>query len=201
MAKKTSLRNKQTLTTPQPTPGQHAEALNHITQTSAPDSWQRSHQRARHAQRKLLQKTRKTDSTRPTTAPVATTAINTPSSKGSPTQRLGQHFEQQAAQFLRQQGYQILAQQLRYPYGEIDLVAWSDPYLVLVEVRHRARTDYGGALGSISTQKKQRLRRAALHTYQEYQKAMRRRDLLLRLDVIAFEGQQLHWLPNAITYE
>ncbi|HLR29404.1 MAG TPA: YraN family protein [Paenalcaligenes sp.] len=201
MAKKTSLRNKQNPTTPQSTSNQQSNAINRRPQTSTSVSWQRSHQRARHAQEKLLQKARKTSWARPATAIAAATAIKNTQSKGSPTQRLGQHFEEQAAQFLRQQGYQILAQQLRYPYGEIDLVAWSDPYLVLVEVRHRARTDYGGALGSISTQKKQRLRRAALHTYQEYQKAMQRRDLLLRMDVIAFEGQQLHWLPNAIIYE
>lgn len=201
MAKKTSLRNDQNPTPSQTTSSQQSSAINHRAQASTSNSWQRSHQRARRAQQKLLQKARKTVWARPITTPSTITAAKNSPSKGSPTQRLGQHFEEQAAQFLRQQGYQILAQQLRYSYGEIDLVAWSDPYLILVEVRHRSRTYYGGALGSISTQKKQRLRRAALHTYQEYQKAMRRRDLLLRFDVIAFEGQQLHWLPNAIIYE
>ncbi|HLS17119.1 MAG TPA: YraN family protein [Paenalcaligenes sp.] len=160
--------------------------------------WRYSHLRAQQAQIKQLQSLRKRQR-----QPLARVNTRAPADapKGSPTQRVGQHFEQRAAQFLRRQGYQILTQQLRYPYGEIDLVAWADPYLVLVEVRHRACAHYGGALSSINGQKRQRLRRAALHTYQAYQKALRRRDLLLRLDVIAFEGQRLHWLPNAISYE
>src|SRR5690625_710602 len=120
--------------------------------------------------------------------------------KGSPTQQIGYYYEKQAALFLQYQGYLILDSQLHYPYGEIDLVAWKKPYLVCVEVRYRASQRYGGALYSISPSKQQRLKRAALHTYQAYQQKWPKRDFFLRLDVIAFEAQQLQWVANAISY-
>jgi len=158
--------------------------------------WQHSHQRAQQAQQKML---------RIRARPSAHKKINKPGtptpSGGSPTQRLGKYYEQRAAQFLRRQGYQILHQQRHYRYGEIDLIAWSEPYLVLVEVRHRKHTSHGGARGSIGHRKKQRLQRAARRAYQEYQKVLQRKDFLLRVDVIAFEGQRLHWIPNALSYE
>src|SRR5690625_6400798 len=107
MAKKTPLKNKHHPTAAQPTDY----------------GWRYSHLRAQQAQIKQLQSLRKRQR-----QPLARVNTRAPADapKGSPTQRVGQHFEQRAAQFLRRQGYQILTQQLRYPYGEIDLVAWAE---------------------------------------------------------------------------
>lgn len=155
--------------------------------------WQYSYCYAHHAQQQLLR--RPSFRSRSPLSPAHTPGA------GSPTQQLGKYYEQRAAQLLRQRGYQILHHQRLYRHAEIDLIAWLDPYLVLVEVRYRKHNRYGGALGSINHRKKHRLYRAARYAYQEYQKLLPHKDFLLRLDIIAFEGQQVHWIPNAITYE
>ncbi|MBD3279106.1 MAG: YraN family protein [Candidatus Pacebacteria bacterium] len=59
--------------------------------------------------------------------------------------RLGRAGEQQAADYLTQKGYQVLATNFRFKKGELDLVAW-DPELqelVFVEVKTRETNFYG----------------------------------------------------------
>jgi putative endonuclease len=71
----------------------------------------------------------------------------------------GWDAEAEAAAYLRTQGYDILAQRLRTPAGEIDLVARLGDTLVIVEVKARPTTDAG--LTAISKRQRQRLTGAA----------------------------------------
>ncbi len=48
---------------------------------------------------------------------------------------LGQRSERAAARFLRRLGYKLIAANVRYPVGEIDLLALDGAVLVVVEVR------------------------------------------------------------------
>ena len=57
--------------------------------------------------------------------------------------QLGKWGEQEAAVFLQRKGYQIVAQNHRTPYGEIDLVAEDAGGLIFVEVKTRRSTEYG----------------------------------------------------------
>ncbi|MCC6580214.1 MAG: YraN family protein, partial [Phycisphaeraceae bacterium] len=50
----------------------------------------------------------------------------------------GQRGEQLAAQYLRRQGYRILARNLRFRFGEIDLLAMAPDGLTVVVVEVKA---------------------------------------------------------------
>jgi putative endonuclease len=54
---------------------------------------------------------------------------------------LGQKGEDKAASYLLDQGYRLAARNYRYDRKEIDIIAWDDEELVIVEVRTRA-TEY-----------------------------------------------------------
>ncbi len=58
-------------------------------------------------------------------------------------ERRGRRAEWVAAWFLRLKGYRILAQRVRTPAGEVDLVASRRGTLVFVEVKARATLDSG----------------------------------------------------------
>lgn len=47
----------------------------------------------------------------------------------------GREFEERATKFLKKQGYKILARNVRYPFGELDIVAMKGKTLVFVEVK------------------------------------------------------------------
>jgi len=79
-------------------------------------------------------------------------------------QRIGDDAERLAAIRLEALGWRILARNLRVSRAEIDLLAIdpSDPpTLVVVEVRHRSRRDFGLAEETVDYRKRAMLRRAA----------------------------------------
>lgn len=76
-------------------------------------------------------------------------------------QRQGSRGERLACDYLRRQGYTILATNVRYPVGELDVVAREDTVLCFVEVRSSASTQFGHPVESITPAKQRRLIRAA----------------------------------------
>lgn len=84
-----------------------------------------------------------------------------PSKRPSPRQGTGRLGEQLALDALRARGYQIEATNVRYPVGEIDIIARDGLTLCFVEVRSASSMEYGGPLASITGRKRQRLIRAA----------------------------------------
>jgi putative endonuclease len=82
----------------------------------------------------------------------------------TPAQRLGDAAETFAADRLIAEGWEILARQLRVGRAEIDLIT-VDPgpprSLVFVEVRWRARRDFGLAEETVGHAKRARLHAAA----------------------------------------
>ncbi len=81
--------------------------------------------------------------------------------KRSPTQRSGDAAEARVLEFLAGQGLLPVARNVSSKLGEIDLIMRDRDELVFVEVRARARADYGGAAASVGWAKQQRLRREA----------------------------------------
>lgn len=77
------------------------------------------------------------------------------------TQTIGKQGENLAAQFLEQQGFQILERNYTYQHAEIDLIARRDDLLVFVEVRLRTNIRFGFPEQTINKKKIQSLRRAA----------------------------------------
>lgn len=112
-------------------------------------------------------------------------------------QTKGQQGERLAAEFLERQGLRIAAHNFRCPLGEIDLVAWDQQTVVIVEVRSRHSKDFGLAQESISIGKQQRLTRLA----QWYLKQNRLEDRPARFDVVAIDWSggeaRITWVPNA----
>ena len=113
----------------------------------------------------------------------------------SPAQRVGSLAESRALDYLRAQGLELLAANVRLRCGEIDLVMADRGQCVFVEVRQRASMRYGGAAASIDARKQARVRAAAQVWLQ--QRCAGRPWPALRFDVVAIEGSRLRWLPGA----
>ncbi len=85
----------------------------------------------------------------------------------APAQR-GPAAEVYAAQCLTSQGLRVLGRNLRFPFGEIDILARDGGTLVFVEVRWRRSRQFGGPAASVTPAKRRRLHRAAQAVLQRY---------------------------------
>lgn len=81
--------------------------------------------------------------------------------KQAQRQALAQQAERAVERYLLEQGYQIVARNLRQGPLEIDLVARKADLIAVVEVRYRGPRSYTNAFGSILPRKRELLRRAA----------------------------------------
>ncbi len=103
--------------------------------------------------------------------------------------------EDLVAAYLTLIGWSIEARNVRVAGVEVDLVARDDRTTVLIEVKYRTRSDYGGPDGAVDARKRARLRRAAGAA------CGNRRDV--RIDVVSIEpaadGLALRHIRNAIT--
>lgn len=111
-------------------------------------------------------------------------------------QRLGDAGEDQALAFLRARDLRLVARNVRFKGGEIDLVMRDGATLVFVEVRCRSRQDFGSALDSIDARKARRVVLAA-RLYLQRHPADAQRDC--RFDVIALDGRDAApiWVRDA----
>lgn len=81
----------------------------------------------------------------------------------TPRQRAGDAAEAAACAQLEAAGCRILARNVCFREGELDIVADDGGTLVFVEVRMRRSDGFGGADGSVDAGKRRRLVRAAQH--------------------------------------
>jgi putative endonuclease len=108
--------------------------------------------------------------------------------------QLGVSFESRAQTLLERRGWRLVARNYQCCGGEIDLIMRDRTgVLVFVEVRARARSDFGGAAQSITRTKRRRLMLAARHYL------LRRPAARCRFDVVTFDGRPpvVNWLPDA----
>lgn len=73
----------------------------------------------------------------------------------------GRKAEQQAANFLERKGCEILQQNWRTRWCEVDVVARRDGIVYFCEVKYRVRNTQGGGLDYITPKKVQQMRFAA----------------------------------------
>lgn len=102
-------------------------------------------------------------------------------------QQQGQRAEQLAAAYLRAHGYTIEQANVRFPVGEIDLIAHEGDVLCFVEVRCTASGDQGGPFATITHRKRQRIIRAA----RWYLNRLRELPQQIRFDVVG-----ILWPPD-----
>ncbi len=76
-------------------------------------------------------------------------------------QKRGDWGEGVARGFLEGKGYQILGQNIRSPFGEIDLVCVEAKKLVIVEVKTRRSTYFGYPEESVNRHKQHKLQQLA----------------------------------------
>ncbi|HYF95594.1 MAG TPA: YraN family protein [Symbiobacteriaceae bacterium] len=74
---------------------------------------------------------------------------------------LGRLGEEEAARHLAGLGYRIVARNVRFRFGELDMIAEENGCLVFVEVKTRTGTGYGTAAEAITPLKQRQLLRLA----------------------------------------
>ncbi len=82
--------------------------------------------------------------------------------------KLGSWGEERAKAYLQERGYEIVAQNVRSAYGEIDLLAKQGDTLVFVEVKARSSTDFGFPEEAVTETKQQHLLDCALDYLQSH---------------------------------
>ena len=126
-------------------------------------------------------------------------ASRKPTGRRTHKQLIGQRAENIAADFLRDQGLEILERNYLRRVGELDIVARDRDVLVIAEVRTRRTDRYGGAAASVDPRKQQRLIRA---THQLLQQRRDLSHLAVRFDVVAMSGlgglsPRIDWIRHA----
>ncbi len=114
---------------------------------------------------------------------------------GRTTKAIGDAAEARALDHLQAQGLKLVQRNYRVAGGphargaEVDLILRDrDGTLVFVEVRARASAGHGGALASVGAVKQQRIVRAARHFLLRWPALPP-----CRFDVVAIEGEHIHW--------
>jgi putative endonuclease len=109
--------------------------------------------------------------------------------------RHGRAAEALAASYLELAGMQIAGRNTRIGGVEVDLVAVDRAVRVVVEVKYRARSDFGGAAAAVDRSKRERLLRAASALIAEGHPSV-------RIDVVAIqlrsEGAELVHYRGAV---
>lgn len=105
----------------------------------------------------------------------------------------GNMGEAAASEYLRKRGWEIVARNVRYGQGEIDIVARKGELLAFVEVKRRSSTRYGQPVEAVSWAKRRHIALAAAMYVQEHGP----QDAMMRFDIIEILGAQINHIENA----
>ncbi|MEW6502480.1 MAG: YraN family protein [Chloroflexota bacterium] len=113
-------------------------------------------------------------------------------------QKIGSWGELVAANCIRAAGFYLIAQNVRTPYGEIDLIAQRGQTIVFFEVKTRSTDDFGNPEESVDSKKIEHLVSAAQFFIQQHPAFMGE----WRIDLIAIRGRlgekdpEIEWFEN-----
>lgn len=110
---------------------------------------------------------------------------------------IGREKEEKAAQYLREQGYEILAQNYWTRFAELDIIATDGAYLCFIEVKYRSGSHYEAPEGVI-TQKKIKRMCKAVQFYLKEKRILP--DTPMRFDVLFILGEEISLMKNAFDY-
>ena len=96
------------------------------------------------------------------------------------TKEVGQRAEKAAGRYLRRQGYQILECNVQMRFGEIDILAVHEGWLVIAEVRSHKQGSVVRPREALSREKQRRLRALA----EQVRKRPGLRELPVRIDLV-----------------
>ena len=111
------------------------------------------------------------------------------------TKLLGRWGEQQAAEYLKKKGYEIVGLNYRCRHGEIDIIAQDGKYTVFAEVKTRKNDRFAAAREHVTPAKQARILAAAEEWLQSHPDAPQP-----RFDVIEVYGEQGAPLPPRINH-
>ncbi len=107
---------------------------------------------------------------------------------------IGFEQESQACEYLTQQGLKLVAKNVCYRGGELDLIMQDDQTWVCIEVKFRRQSDYGTAAETISTAKIRRMGAA----FQRYlsDNGVNPAMAPMRLDALVIDNKKVNWIKN-----
>ncbi|MDR0734559.1 MAG: YraN family protein [Elusimicrobiota bacterium] len=111
----------------------------------------------------------------------------------TPKRQQGNKGEDAACEYLKKQGYKILARNYAAKTGEIDIIARRKNALVFVEVKARADNSYGGGLAAVGAAKQAKITKTAIL----YIKENKPKFDAVMFDIITLTGGRLEHVKNA----
>ena len=109
----------------------------------------------------------------------------------------GKEYEEQAAQYLEEQGFVLLERNFRSRQGEVDLIGLHENCLVFVEVKYRKNASSGLPEEAVGGLKQSRICLASDYYRLTHQEQAGRQ---IRYDVVAICGEEIRWHRNAFPY-
>lgn len=108
----------------------------------------------------------------------------------------GNSGEDAVVDFLEKKNFIILKRNFYSRYGEVDIIACDDKFIVFVEVKTRKSNTLVSALESVTLSKQDKIKKTAMVFFQQFEC-----DLQPRFDVaavISSDGRQnINYIPNA----
>ena len=110
----------------------------------------------------------------------------------------GKEGEQEAVQYLKKKGYQILETNFFCQRGEIDIIALDKQELVFIEVKTRSNSHDGNPAEAVTRQKQKHIYKTA--EYYLYVRNLEQEQIRIDVIEVYFSGQthKIHHIPKAI---
>lgn len=110
---------------------------------------------------------------------------------------VGYEKEEIAEQFLKSKGLKILCKNYRIRIGEIDIIALDGDTYVFIEVKYRKTASKGLPEEAVNYKKMKTICKVSNH----YRMKNSLPEITpVRYDVVAIEGDEIRWYPNAFDY-
>ncbi len=100
-----------------------------------------------------------------------------------------------ATKYLQEKNYVIIENNYRCEYGEIDIIAKDNGYIVFIEVKYRTNKNYGMPIEAVDSRKQERIRQVATNYIMENNIKVK-----VRIDVIGIlnsNGLKINHIVNA----
>ncbi len=111
--------------------------------------------------------------------------------------RLGNEGETLATEFLRKQGFTIIAKNYKTRIGEIDIIAKDGDTIVFVEVKTRSDDSFAAPYESVNTVKRQKMKNVALLFLQKQKQEMPSRFDIISITFLKGGHPAIHHIRDA----
>ena len=110
---------------------------------------------------------------------------------------IGKRYEDIAAIYLVNQGYEIIERNFRCKTGEIDIIAKDGEYIVFVEVKYRRDRMCGAPIEAVDFVKQRKISKVAAYYLMKRDYGF---ENPIRFDVVGILGEDIKLIKNAFEY-